>query len=89
MPNFFSKEASQSYDERNSKLAPISDSMHFLIRLVLKDLPSRSRILCVGVGTGAEILSLSKAFPEWTFFGLDPSAEMLEVCTERLSRSVN
>jgi len=84
MSNFFNKEASQAYDERNSKLAPIADNMHFLIRLVLKNLPARSRILCVGVGTGAEILSLSKTFPEWTFLGLDPSAEMLEVCSERL-----
>jgi tRNA (cmo5U34)-methyltransferase len=84
MPNFFNKEASQAYDERNSKLAPIADGMHFLIRLVLKGLPTHARILCVGVGTGAEIISLSKAFPGWTFLGVDPSAEMLEVCSERL-----
>jgi tRNA (cmo5U34)-methyltransferase len=82
--NFFTKEASEMYDEKNSKLAAIADNMHFLIRLILQDLPMRARILCVGVGTGAEILSLSKAYPEWTFLGLDPSAEMLEVCKSRL-----
>jgi len=87
MPNFFAKEASQAYDEKNRKLAPIADGMHFLIRLVLNGLPVRSRVLCVGVGTGAEILSLSQAFREWTFLGIDPSAEMLEVCTERLKNS--
>ena len=27
MSNFFTKEASQAYDEKNSKLAPISDGM--------------------------------------------------------------
>jgi tRNA (cmo5U34)-methyltransferase len=76
--------AAKSYDERNRQLAPIADNMHFLIRLVLKNAPVRARVLCVGVGTGAEILSLSKAFPEWTFVGIDPSVGMLDVCRERL-----
>lgn len=84
MPDFFSKDSSRTYDEKNRKLAPISDAMHFLMRLVLMDRPARSRVLCVGVGTGAEILSLSLAFPDWTFVGVDPSASMLEVCRERL-----
>jgi tRNA (cmo5U34)-methyltransferase len=74
----------EGYDERNRKLAPIADALHFLIRLVLRRLPARARVLCVGVGTGAEVLSLAAAFPEWTFLGLDPSAQMLEVCSERL-----
>lgn len=82
--DFFTKEASKVYDERNRQLAPIAENMHFLIRLILRELPERARILCVGVGTGAEILSLSKAFPEWTFVGVDPSSNMLEVCRDRL-----
>lgn len=84
MANFFNKEMSKSYDERNRKLAPISENMHFLIRLVLKELPTQARILCIGVGTGAEILSLADAHPEWTFVGVDPSESMLEVCRDRL-----
>lgn len=82
--NFFTSEASKAYDEKNKPLAAISDNMHFLIRLILRDLPSRAHVLCAGVGTGAEILSLSKAFPEWTFLGVDPSSDMLKVCRERL-----
>lgn len=77
-------EAAKVYDEKNLQLAPIADNMHFLIRLILKNAPMRARILCVGVGTGAEILSLSKTFPEWTFVGVDPSVGMLNVCRERL-----
>jgi len=87
MSHFFNKDMAEAYDARNSKLAPIADAMHFLIRLVLQRLPARSRILCVGVGTGAEVLSLAQAFPEWTFLGLDPSAEMLAVCGERLKKA--
>jgi tRNA (cmo5U34)-methyltransferase len=76
--------AARSYDEKNQQLAPIADNMHFLIRLILKDAPARARVLCVGVGTGAEIFSLARAFPEWTFVGVDPAAGMLDVCREKL-----
>lgn len=77
-------DTARSYDEKNQQLAPIADNMHFLIRLILKNAPTRAKILCVGVGTGAEIFSLAKAFPEWTFVGVDPSAGMLDVCREKL-----
>lgn len=87
MADFFTKEVSKAYDERNSKLSPITDNIHFLIRLILKDLPIHARILCVGVGTGAELLSLSKEYPEWSYVGIDPSAAMLEVCQERLQNA--
>lgn len=87
MSDYFSKDASKSYDERNRKLAPIADGMHFLIRLALKELPPRARILCVGVGTGAEILSLAEAYPDWTFVGVDPAEGMLDVCRERLAKA--
>jgi tRNA (cmo5U34)-methyltransferase len=80
-------DAARVYDERNRQLAPIADNMHFLIRLILKNAPVRAHVLCVGIGTGAEILSLSKSFPEWTFVGVDPSIGMLDVCRERLSNA--
>jgi tRNA (cmo5U34)-methyltransferase len=83
----FTKDASRAYDERNRKLSPISGNLHFLIELVLGDLPPVSHVLCVGVGTGAEILHLAKVYPQWTFVGADPSASMLEVCGERLKEA--
>lgn len=84
--DFFTKEIASAYDERNKKLSPIADNMHFLIRLVLADMPQASRVLCVGVGTGAEILSLAQANPQWTFVGVEPSLSMLDVCRERLAK---
>lgn len=77
--------AAPAYDEKNQQLAPIADNMHFLIRLILKKMaPARARVLCVGVGTGAEIFSLANAFPEWTFVGVDPSIGMLDICRDKL-----
>lgn len=86
-PDFFDREKARAYDERVARLAPIADSLHFLVGLVLRDLPPDARVLCVGAGTGAEILSLARAHPGWTFAGVDPSGSMLEVCRERLAQA--
>lgn len=83
----FNRELADAYDRRNSALAPVSDGLHFLLRLVLADLPADARILCVGVGTGAEILSLAKANPGWSFVGVDPSEDMLAVGRHRLEQA--
>lgn len=85
--DFFDQDLAAQYDERNRKLAPISGGLHFLTGLVLKDLPVESRVLCVGAGTGAEILSLAHEFPGWTFVALDPSLPMLEACRERVKKA--
>lgn len=86
-PDFFDREKAAGYDERTGRLAPIADGLHFLVQLVLCDLPPDARVLCVGAGTGAEILALAAAKPGWTFVGVDPSAAMLEVCRERLAQA--
>lgn len=80
----FDQTPSETYDERNKRLAPILENLHFLIPLILEKLPKDARILCVGVGTGIEIVKLAKANPDWEFVGIDPSKTMLEGCKKRL-----
>lgn len=84
MTDYFPKTAAITYDQKNSGLAPIADAMHFLSGLMLQELPDDARILCVGIGTGAELFSLATAHPGWTFVGVDPSEAMLDVCRARL-----
>lgn len=84
-PNFFNQEMADAYDRRNTALADISTCLHFLVRLVLANLRDDARVLCVGVGTCAEILSLAAAYPAWSFVGIDPSEEMLAVGRQRLA----
>lgn len=74
------------YDTQWSRMAPIRESLHFLLETVFADLPEDARLLCVGAGTGAEIAHLAKRFPRWRFLALDPAPAMIEQCRARAER---
>jgi tRNA (cmo5U34)-methyltransferase len=78
----FDQQAS-GYDKQWAKLAPIRDGLHFLLQSVFAELPDDARVLCVGVGTGAELVHLARKFPRWRFTAVEPSGAMLEVCRRR------
>ncbi|NEU73446.1 class I SAM-dependent methyltransferase [Hassallia byssoidea VB512170] len=79
----FDKERASSYDKRFAKLAPMRDALHLLIRVILSELPAEARILCVGVGTGSELIDLAQAFPQWQFTAVEPAKPMLDICRQR------
>lgn len=74
------------YDTQWARMAPIRDSLHFLLDSVFADLPDDARLLCVGAGTGTEIAHLARRCPRWRFLALDPSAQMIDVCRARAER---
>jgi tRNA (cmo5U34)-methyltransferase len=78
----FDQQAS-GYDKQWARMAPIRDGLHLLLESVFADLPADARILCVGVGTGAELAYLAQKFPGWRFTAVDPSGPMLDVCRQR------
>lgn len=78
----FDQQAS-GYDKQWARMSPIRDCLHFLLEAVFVGLPTEARVLCVGVGTGAELSHLAKKFPGWRFTAVDPSGAMLDVCRER------
>lgn len=71
------------YDKQWAGMAPIRDALYFLLDALFAGLPENARILCVGVGTGAELAHLAKRFPGWHFTAVDPSAAMLDICRQR------
>ncbi len=79
----FDKERASSFNAQYQKLASLSEAMHLLLRVILLDLPAEARVLCVGAGTGAELLFLAEAFPGWQFAVVEPAAPMLDVCRQR------
>ena len=81
----FDQQAS-SYDEHWGKTTPIREGLLFLLESVFAGLPRNARILCVGAGTGEEIVYLAKRFPLWTFTAVEPSGAMLDVCRKKAEK---
>jgi len=79
----FDRDHAAIYDQRYAKLAAMRDALHLLISAVFADLPVEARVLCVGAGTGHELLYLAQKFPQWRFTVVEPSAPMLEVCRRK------
>lgn len=81
----FDKQAS-GYEEQQRKLAPVHEGLYFQLEWILSELPQDARILCVGLGAGAELSYLAKRFPRWSFTAVEPSGAMLDVCRQRAEK---
>jgi len=80
---FFDESHAATYDENFAKLSPLKDALHLCMRATMHELPPDARVVCVGAGTGAELLYLANAFPGWTFVLVEPSGPMLQRCRQR------
>lgn len=86
LKDVFDQQAS-GYDKQWERMAPINNGLHFLLEFVFAELPSETRVLCVGVGTGKELIHLAKKFPGWRFTAVEPSGAMLDVCRHRVDEA--
>ncbi len=86
-PIVFDKERAASYDKQTDLWASGREAMFTFMRLILADLPPDAHILCVGVGTGTELIALAQAFPNWRFTAVDPAPAMLDVCRQKIEES--
>ncbi len=86
-PVVFDEQQAATYDERFARLAPLRDSLHLLAGLVFEPLPADAHVLCVGAGTGLELLALAQRFPRWRFTAAEPSGPMLAICRQRAEAS--
>ncbi len=82
-PVAFDQSHAATYDQKYAKLAAMRDALHLLIGAIFADLPDEARILCVGAGTGQELIYLAEKFPGWRFVAVEPSAPMLDVCRRK------
>lgn len=73
-----------NYDSQWAKMSPINNCLHFFLPSILAALPMDARILCVGAGTGKELIYLARIFPQWRFTAVEPSSAMVEVCRQRV-----
>ncbi len=79
----FDEERASTYDTRAAKIAPLRDTLNLLTRLILSELPANARVLCVGVGTGLELIYLAQEFPQWRFTAVEPATAMLNTCRQK------
>jgi tRNA (cmo5U34)-methyltransferase len=79
----FDRERASNHDQQFAKLAPMRNGLDMSICMVLSELLSDARILCVGVGTGTELIYLARHFPQWQFTAVEPSAPMLDICRQK------
>lgn len=81
----FDKQAS-GYEQQQKKLAPVHEGLYFQLEWIFSELPQSARILCVGLGAGAELSYLARKFPHWRFTAVEPSGAMLDVCRQRAEK---
>src|SRR5450830_301068 len=75
----FNQQTASTYDTQWARLAPFRDALYLFVTAILAELPADATVLCVGSGTGAEILYLAEKFPAWRFTAVEPSGPMLAV----------
>ncbi|MCB1308506.1 MAG: class I SAM-dependent methyltransferase [Leptospiraceae bacterium] len=84
---FFEDMGAEAYDRYNASFEATKNNLQFLNMLILTDLPEDANILCVGIGTGADIIGLADIFPGWRFTGIEPAESMLKGCQKKLAEA--
>lgn len=84
MVKIFEDMGGDQYDKNNSQFQAIHNNLQFLIKLILSEFPENARVLCVGVGTGADLIDLAIEKPMWRFVGIDPAESMLKTCEQKV-----
>lgn len=82
----FDAGAARHYAEGPPRQVPGFASLHRMLALLLAErVPEDGRVLVLGAGGGLELDFLAGAQPGWTFDGVDPSAEMLDLARQTLA----
>ena len=82
-PNPFGIHASSAYAEGPPRQVPGFASLHRMVSMLLAErTPADGRVLVLGAGGGLELKALADAHSGWSFDGIDPSADMLQLARQ-------
>lgn len=85
LETWFGRDRAETYDQMQDRMAPLRDAAMLFLGLTLDELPPDARVLCVGVGTGTELIRLAEAHPGWTFTAVEPASAMMDVCRRKIA----
>lgn len=75
----------ENYASRTQKIVPGFHDLHRMAIVLLDERVSdQAHILVLGAGGGLELKTFCEERSEWTFEGVDPSAEMLDLARDQL-----
>jgi tRNA (cmo5U34)-methyltransferase len=79
----FDADVARSYADGPPRQVPGFSSLHRMVTLLLAErTPSNGRVLVLGAGGGLELKAFAEAQPDWSFDGVDPSADMLQLARQ-------
>lgn len=80
MTAFSDPQAVAGYAEGPPRLVPgFADLQRMVMLLLSERAPDEARVLVLGAGGGLEIKAFAEARPGWSFDGVDPSGEMIDL----------
>ena len=81
--HFSDPEKVATYAEGPRRYVPGLEALHTMTGLLLAErAPADARVLVLGAGGGAELAAMARAYPGWSFVGVDPAAEMLRLAEQ-------
>jgi tRNA (cmo5U34)-methyltransferase len=82
----FDEKKANAYDQVIRQVVPGYEVLHDMIKVLLKHNVSKTNanLLSVGCGTGVELITLGKDFPDWTFHGVEPAPAMAGVAQKNV-----
>ncbi|WP_430391811.1 class I SAM-dependent methyltransferase [Dyella sp. 20L07] len=85
MSSFSDPQAVARYAEGPIRQIPGFLALQQMASLLLAErVPAQGRVLVLGAGGGLELKAFAEGQPEWSFLGVDPSAEMLSLAERTL-----
>lgn len=83
----FSGNSVASYAEGPPRQVPGFDGLHRMTMMLLAErVPATGRVLVLGAGGGLELKTFAEAHPGWSFDGVDPSGDMLQIARRTVGR---
>lgn len=86
-PFDFDADYGAGYDTLIRQVVPGYDDLHIAVLAELTPVADDADVMVVGIGAGAELVTLGRARSGWRLTGVEPSAQMIAITRERLRRA--